>query len=112
MNLIIIIIIKCLNIVLYRHDYDLITSHRHHHKYFIPQTIITDFTSKMAKRNAATELNHDNWEEEDEKEEAGEFKRASEEQMKVIRNGRLSHLLIDIFFPGKGDKEGKEKEFE
>ena len=37
----------------------------------------------MAKRNAATELNHDNWEEEDEKEEAGEFKKASDEQMKV-----------------------------
>ena len=37
----------------------------------------------MAKRNAVTELNHDNWEEEDEKEEAGEFKKASDEQMKV-----------------------------
>ena len=37
----------------------------------------------MAKRNATSELNHDNWEEEDEKEEAGEFKKASDEQMKV-----------------------------
>ena len=37
----------------------------------------------MAKRNAQSELNHDNWDQEDENEEAGEFKRASEEQMKV-----------------------------
>ena len=37
----------------------------------------------MAKRNATTELNHDNWEEEDENEEAGEFKKATEDQMKV-----------------------------
>jgi len=51
----------------------------------------------MAKRNAATELNHDNWEEEDEKEEAGEFKRASEEQMKerVIKKAKRRNLNED-----------------
>ena len=37
----------------------------------------------MAKRNAQSELNHDNWDQEDESEEAGEFKKASEDQMKV-----------------------------
>ena len=38
----------------------------------------------MAKRTAASDLNHDNWDQEDEKEEAGEFKKASDEQLKVI----------------------------
>lgn len=37
----------------------------------------------MAKRNAQSELNHDNWDQEDESEEAGEFKKATEDQMKV-----------------------------
>ena len=37
----------------------------------------------MAKRNAASELNHDNWDQEDESEEAGEFKGATDDQMKV-----------------------------
>ena len=35
----------------------------------------------MAKRTAASDLNHDNWDQEDEKEEAGEFKKASDEQL-------------------------------
>ena len=46
----------------------------------------------MAKRNAASELNHDNWEEEDEKEEAGEFLKATEERMKVE-----SHTLVHVY---------------
>ena len=37
----------------------------------------------MAKRGAGSELNHDNWDQEEESEEAGEFKKASEDQMKV-----------------------------
>ena len=37
----------------------------------------------MPKRDATSELNHDNWDKEDESEEAGEFKKASEDQMKV-----------------------------
>ena len=37
----------------------------------------------MAKRGAVTELNHDNWDQEEESEEAGEFKKASDAQMKV-----------------------------
>jgi len=36
----------------------------------------------MPKRDAGNELNHDNWEDEEEPEEAGEFKKASEETMK------------------------------
>lgn len=36
----------------------------------------------MAKRNAATELNPDNLDQEDESEKAGEFKRATDDQMK------------------------------
>ena len=39
----------------------------------------------MAKRGAGTELNHDNWDQEEESEEAGEFKKASDDQMKVCR---------------------------
>ena len=38
----------------------------------------------MPKRDATTELNHDNWDQEDESEEAGEFKKASDDQMKVL----------------------------
>ena len=37
----------------------------------------------MPKRDATTDLNHDNWDKEDESEEAGEFKKATDEQMKV-----------------------------
>ena len=37
----------------------------------------------MAKRGAGSELTHDNWDQEEEREEAGEFKKASEDQMKV-----------------------------
>ena len=37
----------------------------------------------MPKRDATSELNHDNWDKEDESEEAGEFKKATDEQMKV-----------------------------
>ena len=44
----------------------------------------------MAKRNAASELNHDNWDQEDESEEAGEFKRATDDQMKV---NKCKHLF-------------------
>ena len=41
----------------------------------------------MPKRDATTELNHDNWDQEDESEEAGEFKKASDDQMKVWKSG-------------------------
>ena len=37
----------------------------------------------MAKRGAGSELNHDNWDKEEESEEAGEFRRATADQMKV-----------------------------
>lgn len=44
----------------------------------------------MSKRTATTELTHDNWNDEDEPEEAGEFKRASDEDLKKrqIRTAR------------------------
>ncbi|XP_050300196.1 nuclear pore complex protein Nup50 [Anthonomus grandis grandis] len=43
-----------------------------------------------AKRGATSELNHDNWNQEDEPEERGEFKRASEDALKtrVIRTAK------------------------
>ena len=37
----------------------------------------------MSKRGAGSELNHDNWDQEEEPEEAGEFRKASSQQMKV-----------------------------
>ena len=44
----------------------------------------------MAKRGATTELNHDNWNDEDESEEAGVFRQASAEalQTRVIKQAR------------------------
>jgi len=52
---------------------------------------------KMPKRDATTELNHDNWDKEDESEEAGEFKKASEDQMKgrVIKKAKRRNLTED-----------------
>lgn len=49
-----------------------------------------DLTVVMAKRTATTELNHDNWCEEDEPEAAGVFKRASDDAIKgrQIRTAR------------------------
>jgi len=51
----------------------------------------------MAKRGAVTELNHDNWDQEEESEEAGEFKKASDDQMKgrVIRKAKRRNLNED-----------------
>ena len=44
----------------------------------------------MAKRNAQTELNHDNWNEEEESEEAGIFVQASKETIegRVIKKAK------------------------
>ena len=53
---------------------------------YLTVLVIADRTEpmpRMAKRNAGSELNHDNWDEEEETEEAGEFKKASDDQMKV-----------------------------
>lgn len=36
----------------------------------------------MAKRTASRDINHENWDQEEEPEEAGTFQRASEEQLK------------------------------
>lgn len=51
----------------------------------------------MAKRGAGTELNHDNWDQEEESEEAGEFKKASDDQMKgrVIKKAKRRNLNED-----------------
>jgi len=51
----------------------------------------------MPKRDAGNELNHDNWEDEEEPEEAGEFKKASEEALKgrVFRKGKRRNLTED-----------------
>lgn len=59
----------------------------------------------MAKRRATTELNRDNWDQEDEKEDPGTFKRINEEELKnrVIRKAKRSlvnvrYLLFCIFY--------------
>jgi len=51
----------------------------------------------MAKRGAGTELNHDNWDQEEESEEAGEFRKASDDQMKgrVIKKAKRRNLNED-----------------
>jgi len=51
----------------------------------------------MPKRDAGSELNHDNWEDEEEPEEAGEFKKASEETMKgrKLMKGKRRNLTED-----------------
>jgi len=51
----------------------------------------------MVKRNAQSDLNHDNWDHDDEKEEAGEFKKANEDQMKgrVIKKAKRRNLNED-----------------
>lgn len=48
----------------------------------------------MAKRNAGKELNSDNWDAEDEPEDAGRFKKASEEELKnrVIKTARRRNI--------------------
>jgi len=48
----------------------------------------------MAKRGAGSELNHDNWDKEEESEEAGEFRRATADQMKgrVIKKAKRRNL--------------------
>ena len=50
---------------------------------YILEPVSATNKSIMPKRDAANELNHDNWDQEDESEEAGEFKRATDDQMKV-----------------------------
>lgn len=63
----------------------------------------------MAKRRATTELNRDNWDQEDEKEDPGTFKRINEEELKnrVIRKAKRSlvnvrYLLLLSIFCGLG----------
>lgn len=48
----------------------------------------------MAKRTATRDINHENWDQEDEPEEAGTFQRAPEEQLKnrVIKTAKRRNL--------------------
>ena len=48
----------------------------------------------MAKRNAVTELNPDNWDQEDKSEKAGEFQRATDDQMKANKQNQI--FLMNI----------------
>ncbi|KAK3907558.1 Nuclear pore complex protein Nup50 [Frankliniella fusca] len=61
----------------------------------------------MAKRTATTELNHDNWCEEDEPEAAGVFKRASEDALKgrQIRTAKRRGVV-----PAVGDSDAPEEQ--
>ena len=52
----------------------------------------------MAKRGAVTELNHDNWDQEEESEEAGEFKKATDDQMKVCSTIRELQYYVYMCF--------------
>lgn len=48
----------------------------------------------MAKRIASREINHENWDQEDEPEDAGTFQRAPEEELKarVIKTAKRRNL--------------------
>lgn len=48
----------------------------------------------MAKRTASRDINHENWDQEDEPEEAGTFQKASEEELKtrVIKTAKRRNL--------------------
>lgn len=52
----------------------------------------------MAKRGATSDLNHDNWDREEEREEAGTFSRASEEQIKTrtIKTARRRNPISSV----------------
>ena len=64
----------------------------------------------MPKRDATTELNHDNWDQEDESEEAGEFKKASEDQMKVKKFYLFEYFLyVDLHIQGRVIKKAKRR---
>ena len=58
----------------------------------------------MAKRTGASDLNHDNWDQEDEKEEAGEFKKASDEQLKVIVKRMVGWWFLWCVFKKRYEK--------
>lgn len=57
----------------------------------------------MAKRTATSDLNHDNWDREDEPEDAGAFSKASEDVLKtrVIkiakRRNPISSVQVSLF---------------
>lgn len=52
----------------------------------------------MAKRNANTDLNHDNWDQEDESEEAGTFATASQDVLKdrVIKKAKRRGTSVGV----------------
>ena len=52
----------------------------------------------MSKRGSTTDLNHDNWDREEEPEEPGTFRRAAEDQMKgrVIKKARRRNLANGV----------------
>ncbi|CAH0560082.1 unnamed protein product [Brassicogethes aeneus] len=62
----------------------------------------------MAKRTATTELNHDNWEREDEPEEAGTFQRATEDTLKkrVIKSARRRNPASTLMNSGDAANKG------
>ena len=65
----------------------------------------------MAKRTAISDLNHDNWNEEEEPEEAGTFKQADNETLsgrvikKAKRRGLVKQVNIFLFFFRENSKK-------
>ena len=57
----------------------------------------------MAKRNAISDLNHDNWNEEEEPEEAGTFRQANENTLKgrvikkAVRRGTKQTVSLTFY---------------
>ncbi|CAH1996317.1 unnamed protein product [Acanthoscelides obtectus] len=62
-----------------------------------------------AKRTATTDLNHENWNREDEPEEQGSFQQASEEQLKnrIIKTARRRNPISSV--RNSEDADGKQK---
>nr|CAI5862309.1 unnamed protein product [Callosobruchus analis] len=60
-----------------------------------------------AKRTATTDLNHENWNREDEPEEKGTFKRASEEEVKnrIIKTARRRNPISSVRSPEDEEKK-------
>lgn len=61
------------------------------------------FTEMAGKRPATTDLNHDNWDDEEKPEEAGTFKKAPDDVMekRIVKKAkrRLQNTEVNIFIP-------------
>lgn len=60
------------------------------------------FTEMASKRPATTDLNHDNWDDEEKPEEAGTFKKAPDDVMekRIVKKAkrRLQNTEVNMFY--------------